>query len=140
MGASNQPRGSDQDLASPIGRHPAPNKPATFPVGCLYPRAHQPVAQITRRTQRRDAQHSDGSSAGDELVDDHDQRDHQKQVDQPAADMERQKTESPEDEEDDCDGPKHLAAFLLSRPRAAPVVASSVLPTKWQLTWGHPSS
>jgi hypothetical protein len=52
------------------------------------------------------------SSPGDQLEDDHDDCDHQQQVDEPAADMKRNKAEQPEDEEDDRDGPKHGDSFL----------------------------
>src|SRR5437016_13918590 len=52
----------------------------------------------------------DCPAAGDEVPDQHDDADHQQDMDQRAGGMEREETERPQNEQDDRDGEKH--AFL----------------------------
>jgi hypothetical protein len=49
----------------------------------------------------------DDRPAGDETIDDHDHRNHEQKVDQPAPDVHYEKPKNPKDEEYYRDGPKH---------------------------------
>src|SRR5689334_22180486 len=49
----------------------------------------------------------DRAAPCDQSIDDHDQGDHEQNVDQTAADVKREKSECPQDEQDDRECPKH---------------------------------
>jgi hypothetical protein len=70
-------------------------KPAALDCCGLDPGAQQAVAKNTDGAEPSKPQHSDGPSSGYQLVDHNDECNYEEKVDQAAADMERQKTQSP---------------------------------------------
>src|SRR5512141_2466469 len=54
-----------------------------------------------------DALDSDDLPSGEQAIDDHDECDHQQEVNQPAAHREHEGTEQPQDQQDDGDGEEH---------------------------------
>jgi hypothetical protein len=78
---------------------PPPSSSARIVEGSITPKQ--------RESPRPDECFLDDWSASDEAVDDHDHRNHEQDVDQPATDVDYEEPENPKNEEYYGDRPKH---------------------------------
>src|SRR6266478_1716821 len=69
----------------------------------------------------QDSDDSDDSSAGHEIEDEHDDGENQKDMNPPSQGVAADESQDPEDEENNCNCPKHVCS-----PRRLPALASPV--------------